>query len=192
MNNTLYEQLKNFLRTYVEFEEQELDKICSAFKYKKVKKNVVLLNQDQICKEVYFVKKGCIRTFFISKQGREKTRLVDLENSIGTSFASFLNQLPSFELIETLEDSELLAINYIDFYRLLNEINHWKDFYQKLLEMAYTSQNNKIEQLVTLTAKQRYNLVLKENPILLQRLSNKVLASYLDIREETLSRIKSK
>lgn len=192
MNNTLYEQLKNFLRTYVEFEEQELDKICSAFKYKKVKKNVILLNQDQICKEVYFVKKGCIRTFFISKQGREKTRLVNLENSIGTSFASFLNQLPSFELIETLEDSELLAINYIDFYRLLNEINHWKDFYQKLLEMAYTSQNNKIAQLVTLTAKQRYNLVLKENPILLQRLSNKVLASYLDIREETLSRIKSK
>jgi len=58
--------------------------------------------------------------------------------------------------------------------------------------MAYSFQNRKIEQLVTLTAKQRYNIVLKENPVLIQRLSNRILASYLDIREETLSRLKSK
>ena len=71
-------------------------------------------------------------------------------------------------------------------------MNNWKIFYQKILEMAYSFQNRKIEQIVTLTAKQRYDNILKENPILIQRLSNKMLASYLDIREETLSRLKSK
>ena len=71
-------------------------------------------------------------------------------------------------------------------------MDSWKIFYQRILEMAYSFQNRKIEQLVTLTAKQRYDNVLEENPILIQRLSNRVLASYLGIREETLSRLKSK
>ena len=57
--------------------------------------------------------------------------------------------------------------------------------------MAYSYQNRRIEQLVTLSAKQRYEQVLNDHPSLIQKLSNKMLASYLDIREETLSRLKS-
>jgi TRAP-type mannitol/chloroaromatic compound transport system substrate-binding protein len=70
-------------------------------------------------------------------------------------------------------------------------MENWKNFYQKILEKAYSFQNRKIETLVTLTAKQRYEQLLTENPAFVQRLSNKVLASYLDMREETLSRLKS-
>lgn len=115
-----------------------------------------------------------------------------LDFTIGTALTSFIAQKPSFEFIEVLDDSELLAISHHDFYLLLNEINHWKTFYQKILEMAYSFQNRKIEDLVTLTATQRYQKILKETPILIQRLSNRVLASYLDIKPETLSRLKSR
>jgi CRP-like cAMP-binding protein len=110
---------------------------------------------------------------------------------IGTALTSFISRKPSVEFIEALEDTELLSISHSDFYRLNKDLDSWKMFYQRILEMAYSFQNKKIEHLVTLTAKQRYNLVLKETPILIQRVSNKVLASYLDIREETLSRLKS-
>lgn len=186
------EQLKFFLSTLAKFDEAELNKVCSYFKRKVVKKNTILLNEGQICTEFYYIKKGCMRTFFITKQGSEKTRLINIDCSIGTAFASFVSQSPSFELIEVLEDTELFAIGYKDFYKLLNEIIHWRDFYQKMLEMAYTYQNQKIGDLVTLTAKQRYDKVLKNNPMIVQRVSNKVLASYIDVREETLSRIKRK
>ena len=114
-----------------------------------------------------------------------------LDNHIGTALTSFISQKSSIEFIEALDDTELLAINHADFYCLNKEMDSWKKFYQRILEMAYSFQNRKIEQLVTLTAKQRYDNVLKENPLLIQRLSNRVLASYLDIREETLSRLKS-
>lgn len=114
-----------------------------------------------------------------------------LDYHIGTALASFIYQKPSVEFIEVLEDTELLTMSYTDFYRLNEVMDNWKIFYQRILEMAYSFQNTKIEQLVTLTAKQRYDNVLQENPALLQRLSNRVLASFLDIREETLSRIKS-
>lgn len=177
---------------FADFDEHELNKISDCFKPKSVKKNHILLHEGSICKEFYFIQTGCIRTFFIDKNGHEKTRYVMLDNHIGTALTSFISQKSSFEFLEALEDTELLTINHSDFYRLIKEMDSWKNFYQRILEMAYSFQNRKIEQLTTLTAKERYNHVLKENPVLIQRLSNRVLASYLDIREETLSRLKSK
>ncbi len=175
-----------------EFSEQELEKISNCFKPKTVLKNSILLSEGSICKEFYFINKGCIRTYFIDKNGHEKTRYVMLDKHIGTALTSFVAQRPSIEIVEAIGDTELLVINHSDFFSLNKEMDSWKNFYQRILEMAYSFQNRKIEQLVTLTAKQRYENVLKENPILIQCLSNRVLASYLDIREETLSRLKSK
>lgn len=186
------DKLKILLQTFAEFDERELNQIVHYFKPKSVKKNNVLLHEGSVCREFYYIHNGGIRTFFIDKNGQEKTRYIMLGNQIGTTLKSFISQKPSFEFIEALEVTELLVISYQDFYRLNKEIDNWKIFYQKILELAYIFQNRKIEALVTLTAKQRYEELLKENPVFIQRLNNKVLASYLDMREETLSRLKSK
>lgn len=176
---------------FADFNEPELERIVSFFKLKSIKKNEILVHAGNVSKEFYFIRSGGIRTFFIDKNGHEKTRYVMLDNHIGTTLTSFVFQKPSIEFIEALDDTELLAISYHDFYLLNKEIDNWKIFYQKILELAYSFQNRKIEALVTLTAKQRYEQLLKEHPVFIQRLSNKVLASYLDMREETLSRLKS-
>lgn len=185
-------KLQSVLKMFSDFDENELVRILSCFKRKSVSKNDVLLHEGSICKEFYFVKTGCVRTFFVDKNGHEKTRYIMLDNHIGTALTSFISQKPSVEMIEALEDTELLAISHADFYRLNSQMDHWRNFYQRILEMAYSFQNRKIEQRVTLTAKQRYEIILNENPALVQQVSNKILASYLDIREETLSRLKSK
>jgi CRP-like cAMP-binding protein len=186
------DQLKTVLTLFAHFNENELDRIFSCFKLKSVRKNTQLLTEGSTCKEFYFIQKGSLRIFFMDKYGHEKTRYIMLDNYIGTALTSFIAQKPSVECIEALEDTEYLSISHADFYRLNTEIDNWRTFYQRILEMAYAFQNKKIEQLVTLTAKQRYEGVLTENPLYIQRLSNKILASYLDMREETLSRLKSK
>jgi CRP-like cAMP-binding protein len=186
------EQLNYLLKTIADFDNKELKKIQDCFKPKAIKKNTILLSEGEVCKEFYYISKGCLRTYFITKQGNEKTRLIALDCSIGTALTSFISQKPSFEYIDTLEDTELLAISHKDFYQLNKELMHWKEFYQRILEMAYSFQNKSIENLVTLTAKQRFEEVLHTNPLFIQRLSNKILASYLDISQETLSRLKSK
>lgn len=186
------EPLKYLLKSIADFDEKELDKICSCFKFKSIKKNTVLLSEGEVCKEFYYIQKGCLRTYFLTRQGNEKTRFVTLDCSIGTALTSFISQKPSFEFVDVLEETELFAISHTDFYNLNKELIHWKDFYQRILEMAYSFQNKSFENLVTLTAKQRFEQVLNTNPILVQRLSNKVLASYLDITQETLSRLKAK
>jgi len=177
------EQLKYLLKSIADFDDKELDKIYSCFKFISIKRNTILLSAGEVCKEFYYIQKGCLRTYFITRQGHEKTRFITLDCSIGTALTSFISQKPSFEFIDVLEDTELLVIR---------ELTHWKDFYQRILEMAYSFQNKSFENLVTLTAKQRFEQVMNTNPILIQRLSNKVMASYLDITQETLSRLKSK
>lgn len=185
------DKLKIVLKMFAGFEEHELEKISACFTAKSVRKNNILLQEGSVCKEFYFVHSGCIRTFFIDKNGHEKTRYVMFDNHIGTALTSFIAQKPSIEFLEALDDTELLVISHSNFFHLNKEMANWRIFYQRILEMAYSFQNRKIEKLTTLTAKQRYDKVLKDNPILIQRLSNRVLASYLDIREETLSRLKS-
>jgi len=185
-------KLTLLLKTFVNLEEKKIAKIIKCFKLKSVKKNAILLHEGMICKEFYFVQKGCLRNYFINKEGHEKTNLVTLDESAGTSVASFISQKPSLEFIEALEDSELFIITYDDFHHLVHEIPNWKDFYLKFLEGVYLYQSRKVEALMTLNAKQRFQKLQKGNPVLIQRLSNKVLASFLDMREETLSRIKSK
>ena len=186
------EKLKHYLRTNTSSDDKEIDRIITCFKPKTAKRNTILLSEGEICKEFYFVHSGCIRTYYITKQGHEKTRYVAFDGSIATSISSFISQKPSFEFVDTLENSELYIISHKDFYQLVSDYPQYEKFYRMLLEMAYLYQNKKIENLVTLSAKQRYEKILAEAPIYIQRLSNKILASYLDITQETLSRLKSK
>lgn len=186
------EKLKYFLRINTNLDDNQIDTIVKCFKPKIVKQNTILLSEGEICKELYFVNIGCIRTYYLTTQGHEKTRYVAFDCSIATSLSSFILQQPSFEFVETLDDSKLFVISHKNFYQLVSEIPQWEKFYRTLLEMAYIYQNKKIENLVTLSAKQRYDKLLKEYPIYIKRLSNRILASYLDIAQETLSRLKSK
>lgn len=184
-------RLEYLLKSITSFEREELDVILGCFEPKLVRKNTMLLRAGEVCREFYYVNTGCIRTGFLDRNGVEKTRLVMTDCNIGTALTSFISQKPSIEFIEVVEDTELLAISQSSFYRLNQECQSWNFFYQRILEMAYSYQNRRIEQLVTLSAKQRYEQVLNDHPSLIQKLSNKMLASYLDIREETLSRLKS-
>jgi CRP-like cAMP-binding protein len=190
-NLTMLNKLKSVLASYSTFSEQQLHQIVSCFKPVSVQRNEIILRAGEICEQLYFVYKGCLRIYFINKEGFEKTRQVILEDNLGSALTSFITQKPSIEFIDAQENSELLAVSHKDFYNLLVEIVEWKALYQQILEMAYVQQSRKVEALMTLNAKQRYEKLLKGNPVLIQRLSNRVLASFLDMREETLSRIKS-
>jgi CRP-like cAMP-binding protein len=187
----LLNKLKSILSAYSDFSEKQLEQISTYFRPVSVKRNEILLREGEICSHFYFVCSGCIRIYFINKEGYEKTRQVILDNHIGTALTSFITQQPSFEFIDAQENTELLIISYKDFHTLVSEMAEWKEFYQQILEATYLLQSRKVEALMTLNAKQRYQKLLKGNPLLIQRLSNRVLASFLDMREETLSRIKS-
>jgi CRP-like cAMP-binding protein len=188
----MYPQLKKYLNLNISITGEALEDIVQQFRPVTFKRNTTILSQGETCNKLYFVNEGCVRTFYITEQGHQKTRFVAFGGMVATSLTSFISQQPSFEYIDTLQDSELLHISRADFYMLAGKFPEWQQFYLKLLEFAYIYQNKKIEELVTLSAGERYALLMKEHPGYLQRLSNKILASYLDVTQETLSRLKSK
>ncbi len=184
--------LKAYLRINTDLSESEIETVAIFFKPKAFNRGTILLSQGEVCKDLYFLSRGCIRTYYLTKQGHEKTRYIAFNGSVVTAISSFISQLPSFEFVDVLEKSEVYVISHKDFYQLMCALPAWGSFYRRLLEMAYLYQNKKIEDLVTLSAKERYDKLLREWPVYIQRVSNKILASYLNIREESLSRIKSK
>lgn len=148
------------------------------------------MKKGEVEENLYYINCGCIRTYFLNQKGHLKTRHIAFENSLITSLSSFISCKPSHEYLEAIENSELFSINRVHFFQLLNEVPFWKDFYILLLEKEYSFHNEKIESYVTLTAQERYKKLMINSPHFIKRLPNIIVASYLDISPETLSRIK--
>jgi CRP-like cAMP-binding protein len=177
----------NFITTDV-----EISKIVKYFKHIKAAKNEVLIERGVVCNYFYFVINGCVRAYFYSSEGKESTRYVAFENQFISTIHSFIEQSPSNEYISAIEPSELLAISHTDFKTAISNIPIFKDLYIKQLERAYMTNHWRIEILLRLNAKQRYDYLLKNNKQIIQRLSNNTLASFLGITQESLSRLKAK
>ena len=188
----MHSLLKRYIQINVPVEPKQLDSMVKLFKPKTVKRNSILLSAGDVSRELYFVNKGVIRTYYISRGGNQRTRYFAFDGIVGTALSSFITQQPSFEFVDALEDSELLCISRDSFYRLVDEMPEWANYYRKLLEFAYSYQNKQIENLVTLSAGERYDDIMKNHPEYIQRLPNHILASYLDMSQETLSRLKTK
>lgn len=177
----------NFVTT-----EDEISEVIKHFKYIKAGKNEVLIKSGDVCRYFYFVLKGCVRTYFNDAEGTEATRYVAFENQFITTMHSFIEQSPSNEYICTVEPSELLAISYKDFELAMSNIPLFKDLYIKQLERTYMTNHGRIEIFLRLNAKQRYEYILQNNKQIIQRLSNKLVAGFLGITQESLSRLKAK
>lgn len=164
--------------------------LLSKFKNVKVRKNQVLLSAGEICRHAYFICNGCLRTYFIDARGGEKTRYLAFENHFVTAFASFITQERSAQYVQALEDSELLRISQVDFYKLVDTNPVFAKLYRASLEQSLVFSTWRIETMISMTAKERYENLLERMPQVVLRLPNKHVASFLGITQESLSRLK--
>ncbi|MES2779372.1 MAG: Crp/Fnr family transcriptional regulator [Bacteroidota bacterium] len=169
-----------------------MDRILSYFVKLSAHKNEVLLAEGEVNNKIIFVCKGCLRIYFNQEDGQEATRYLAFENQFATALVSFISRQPSFEYIQALEPSELLYITYDNFTRLLDVIPTWERFYRQYLEKAYVTNTNLLMSFTTMDASTRYRELLHQNAQVVERLPNRLVASYLNISQETLSRIKGK
>ncbi|WP_341843265.1 hypothetical protein [Chitinophaga caseinilytica] len=130
--------------------------------------------------------------FFITEDGQDATRYFAFEGQFATALVSFITGERSEEFIQAVEETEVFSIAHDDFYRLLELIPQWEKFYRIYLEIAYVTNTKRLMSFLTLDAKEKYRRLMEDSPHIVQRLSNKMVASYLNISQETLSRLKSK
>ena len=188
----MYLKLEQFIKSKSEIDEETLRKICSCFSLVKTKRNQILLNYDDVCKNYYFINKGCIRLFTIAKDGSDSSRYFAFEGNFATALPSFIDQKPAEEYLQTIEKSELLYISRADFYRLTEEIPQFSKIYTEILELGFIMAQKRIYGFQGFDALEKIQWIIKYQPQLLLRVSNKMVASYLGISPSTLSRIKPK
>lgn len=187
-----YNQLKQFISNNMQIDDVQLDLFCKKFRHKTTKRNEMLLLAGNVCPYIYFVNSGCLRVFMLDVNGKESTRFLVTEGRFGTAFPSFNLQEPSLAAIQSIEPSDILYISNHDFNDLLDNFPGWEHVYRVSLEKDYIASIKRIESLITMDARQRYQLLMETNSSLIQRLPSKIIADYLGISQETLSRLKSK
>lgn len=170
---------------------EQLSEVLSFFKPFTAKKNELLLREGVVADKMFFILKGCLRLFYSNDDNNVSTRFMAFEQTFLTSIVSFISRQPAPEYIQAVETSELLVISYHDFLKLRGKFPAWDMMYIYILEYGLTVITSKLSGLLTQSAAERYKNLLKNNPELIQRLSNTNLAAYLNISPETLSRLKA-
>ncbi|RAR47636.1 Crp/Fnr family transcriptional regulator [Flavobacterium lacus] len=188
----MFSVLKSFLETKTTLNNDAVTHICSHFKFLQTNRNEILIRYNDLAKHYYFINKGCVRLFTITKEGQEISRYFAYEGTFVTALPSFIDQKPAEEFLQTIEKAELLSISRADFYKLVQSFPEFAKIYTEILELGFIVAQKRIYGFQGFDAMEKVKWVIKNQPQLLLRVSNKMAASYLGMSPATLSRIKSK
>ena len=184
--NELINYLNSIHRISPQSESAFLD-ICAEIA---VKKNADLHPIGHVCRNLYFVKNGLLRVYYL-KDHIDVTESFEFENSIVARADSLFNAKPSRKAIQAIEDSNLIAINGVSLFRLYDSHPDIERLFRKVFELAYVQSVNRIENIQFHSAKERYENLLEKSPKTIKRISLKFIASYLGITQVSLSRIRA-
>ena len=169
--------------------DEQFELVKSLFSPRKVKKGHRLLHEGDMTKVDIFVATGCLRTYTIDNSGKEHIIQFSTENW-WTRDLGIYSDAPAQCFIEALEDSEILVAEDNSIEKLIKYIPPLADFYRMALQKTTAAKNERIVSSLSKTAEERYDDFLKKYPSLLQRVPQHMIASYLGISPETLSRIR--
>jgi CRP-like cAMP-binding protein len=168
----------------------EVAKITEAFTFKKIAKGEYFTEEGKTSKYLAFITKGLFQ-YFYSRDGKEITTYVTGANTFLASLSSFYKQQPSKEYVRALADAELWQIHYDDLKKLKAESDAFKTFYIGAMENLVVGMDETRSNLIILTAEERYDVLMKEEPALLQQIPLQYLASILGVTPRHLSRIRN-
>ncbi len=171
------------------FQGEALEKVLEGFALKPFSRGDFFVEEAKVSRHLAFVETGLFQYYSLAN-GEEVTTYVVGEGGFLASLVSFLKQTPSRENIRCLAAGALWVIHYETLRRLLEEVPGFKDFYIGVLEWQIGCIDNSRFDFILLTAEERYEKMLREEPHLLQQIPLQLLASILGVTPRHLSRIR--
>ncbi len=178
-------------KQFTDFNDRELKVITPYFEFKKFKKKSVLLKAGKVSNEVFYLIKGCIR-LYCEKEGEELSTYFFTENMFAGSYDSFLSRKPSKVAIETLEDCEVLVLTHKSQEKLYKVFPKMNEFIRKAIEQRFILLHDLFISYLLNSPEERYLMLLKDRPELLQRIPQHQIASFLGVTRVSLSRIRNR
>lgn len=187
----MFELLHKKLTAGVSLTEEEFEYCKTLFIPKKLRRRQYLLQEGDVAKHIAFVEKGILRTYTVDDKGTEHILQFSQEGWWVADLYSFLTNEPSTYNIEALEDCGLLLISQGSWDSLLQRIPALERYFRLLVQNSLIATQRRLMGTMTETAEEKYLKLLKTQPDCVQRVPQHMIASYLGITRETLSRIRS-
>jgi CRP-like cAMP-binding protein len=188
----MFAKIKSYYQSLIpQLQDQEWDCLQERLTVQYLKKGELLTRNGEICKQVSFINQGLLRMFYIV-EGKEVSTGFAPENHYLAQYDSFLTRQPSLGNIDALEDCQLMNLSYDNVQELYKELPVFQIFGRKIAEMLFIMISSQTNALLTLTPEERYKKVLEEQPFIIQRVPQYMIASYIGITPEHLSRLRKK
>lgn len=168
-------------------QKEKFQKLISV---RQVNKGTNFICTGQSPRKIAFVSKGLFRYYYTSEDGIEYTKGFFDENAVLSAYDAILEDKPSYFTIEALEDSVIESVPYDPFLKLFSEDPCWNEFLVALLQKGYLAKVTRERELLLFDAAERYQTFLESYPDLEKRVKQSIIASYLGIAPESLSRIR--
>ena len=182
---------RNYLKDMTSLNSDEFDLALPSFSIVELKRGKHFVEENKTCTHFAFIVSGLMRAYR-NDDGEEATICLCNTNAFATSTVSFITQTPSHTSIQALEDVLLLTITFKDLQYLYTISSFWQKVGRLIAEKEFMFMQKNEWRNSKRSAMEKYQLLLKENPGIVNRVPLQYIASYLGIQPETLSRLRKK
>ncbi|MDD7887775.1 Crp/Fnr family transcriptional regulator [Flavivirga sp. 57AJ16] len=183
--------LLEYISRYVSLTEAEEAILLSKVTYRKYLKGQFIVQQGDVCKYECFVISGCTKMFHMDNEGQEHIVMFSIEDWWTADMGSFIAQTPADYNVQCIENTELIMFSYDVIEDLYAAIPKLERFFRQIIQKAFIASQKRIVRSFSLSAKDRYIYFRNQYPKIEQRIPQYMIASYLGITKEFLSKIKS-
>jgi CRP-like cAMP-binding protein len=171
--------------------DQEFEYILSHFTTKKLKKHQFLIQEGDNVLNDYFVVKGFLKAYHLDKEGKEYIMQFAMEDWWITDYQAYFSQTMATLNVDCIEEVEILCLSLQNRDKICADLHKVEHFFRRKSNFGYVALQRRILSLLNSNAKERYEQLLLDYPSLFQRVPKTLIASYLGVSRETLSRFSS-
>jgi len=182
----------DYVNELVDLTEDEAEMFSSAFQQVKFKKRQFLVQPNFINKHKYFILKGAIRAYVVHKDGTEHTVQLAIDEWWISDYNSYIYQQPASMFVMAMEDCDVLQISFEEEQRLKAMNHKFETFFRIMAEKGAAFLQRRFISSITLSAEERYDLFLEKYPQMITRFPQYVIASYLGMTTQFLSKIRKR
>lgn len=182
--------VKNISR-FIDLTDEEKEIFISHLRIVKVKKKQFIVQPDFVCQHRSYVLKGALQTYLVCPNGQEYTIALSVEDWWTSDFASYITQEPATLFVEAVEDTTLIQLSYKDEQELYEQVPKFERFFRLQVERSGIAIQKRMLSSISKTAEERYDEFVKRYSHFLQRFPQYVIASYLGMTTQFLSKIRN-
>lgn len=184
--------LLDYIKNHVKLSPKEEDCLLSFISCRNYLKGQYIIQQGDVCKYECFIISGCTKTFHVDETGQEHILMFSIENWWASDMGSFITQTPADFNVQCLENTEVILFHVDTIESLYEQLPKLERFFRRIIERAFVASQKRLVRSFSLPAKERYLYFKEQYPEIEQRIPQYMVASYLGITKEFLSKIKSK